>query len=193
MWDPGRMVVKTLPEIRHWLGVGVDVGTVNAFSAHTLGLGVDNRLYLAHEYRYDSRIARRQLTNPEYSERLRGWLTTSGVTPDWIYVDPSAADFSLQLYRDGLPNVIPEAMAAGVLVVTSPAAATTEAIRDGVSGRVLPPEDASAWVACLRELRDDDALAERLRLAARAWVEENFDATRNAALLAGLYRRHTSA
>lgn len=95
--------------------------------------------------------------------------------------------------RDGLPNVIPEAMAAGVLVVTSPAAATTEAISDGVSGRVLPPEDASAWVACLRELRDDDALAERLRLAARAWVEENFDATRNAARLAGLYRRHTSA
>lgn len=105
MWDHDRMVVKDLPEIRHWLGVGVDVGTVNAFSAHTLGLGVDNRLYLAHEYRYDSRVARRQLTNPEYSERLRGWLTQSGASPDWVYVDPSAADFSLQLHRDGLSNV----------------------------------------------------------------------------------------
>lgn len=105
MWDHDRMVVKELPEIRHWLGVGVDVGTVNAFSAHTLGLGVDNRLYLAHEYRYDSRVARRQLTNPEYSERLRGWLTKSGASPDWVYVDPSAADFSLQLHRDGLSNV----------------------------------------------------------------------------------------
>jgi colanic acid/amylovoran biosynthesis glycosyltransferase len=95
--------------------------------------------------------------------------------------------------RDGLPNVIPEAMAAGVLVVTSPAAATTEAISDGVSGRVLPPEDASLWVSCLRELRDDDALAGRLRLAARAWVELNFDATCNAASLAELYRHHIAA
>src|SRR5438045_7948696 len=32
--------------------------------------------------------------------------------------------------RDGLPNVIPEAMSLGVLVVTSPIAATTEAITD---------------------------------------------------------------
>jgi glycosyltransferase involved in cell wall biosynthesis len=94
--------------------------------------------------------------------------------------------------RDGLPNVIPEAMAVGVLVVTSPAAATTEAITDGVTGRVIPPEDAQAWVACLRELRDDDALALRLRTAARAWVEVYFDATRNAACLAELYRHHTA-
>jgi len=94
--------------------------------------------------------------------------------------------------RDGLPNVIPEAMSAGVLVVTSPAAATTEAIIDGITGRVLPPENPAAWVACLRELRDDDALTERLRLAARTWVEVNFDATCNAARLAELYRHHTS-
>ena len=38
--------------------------------------------------------------------------------------------------RDGLPNVIPEAMSIGVLVVTSPAAATTEAITQGVTGLV---------------------------------------------------------
>lgn len=94
--------------------------------------------------------------------------------------------------RDGLPNVIPEAMSAGVLVVTSPAAATTEAIADGVTGRVAAPEDAARWVELLRELRDDDALAERLRLAARAWVETHFDAHRNAARLAELYRVHTS-
>jgi len=92
--------------------------------------------------------------------------------------------------RDGLPNVIPEAMAAGVLVVTSPAAATTEAITDGVTGRVAEPADAPAWVAALRELRDDDQLAERLRLAARTWAEQNFDARRNSARLAELYRRH---
>ena len=37
--------------------------------------------------------------------------------------------------RDGLPNAIAEAMAAGVPVVTSPTAGTTEAVTDGVTGR----------------------------------------------------------
>ena len=82
--------------------------------------------------------------------------------------------------RDGLPNVIPEAMSAGVLVVTSPTAAATEAIADGVNGLVAPVESPDAWVAHLSRLSTDDALAERLRAAARLWVEENFDAHRNA-------------
>lgn len=82
--------------------------------------------------------------------------------------------------RDGLPNVIPEAMSIGVAVVTSPIAATTEAIADGVTGLVANTEDTTAWVAALRRLATDDALAERVRLAARSWVEVNFDAHKNA-------------
>lgn len=85
--------------------------------------------------------------------------------------------------RDGLPNVIPEAMAAGVLVVTSPAAATTEAIRDGGTGLVAEVDDPGAWVAALTRLRDDTGVAESLWEAARAWVEQNYDANRNAARL----------
>lgn len=82
--------------------------------------------------------------------------------------------------RDGLPNVIPEAMSIGVLVVTSPVAATTEAITDGETGLVAPPAEPAAWVAALDRLRRDDVFAERLRRAARAWVEENYNAHRNA-------------
>jgi colanic acid/amylovoran biosynthesis glycosyltransferase len=85
--------------------------------------------------------------------------------------------------RDGLPNVIPEAMSCGVLVVTSPTAGTTEAITDGVSGIVAPVEAPAIWVMALRRLSEDDAFAEQLRGAARLWVEENFDAHRNAARL----------
>jgi glycosyltransferase involved in cell wall biosynthesis len=92
--------------------------------------------------------------------------------------------------RDGLPNVIPEAMSAGVLVLTSPEAAATEAVTDGVNGVVAPVDDPGAWVAALRRLSGDDALAERYRAAGRAWVEENFDAHRNAAWL---MERHLAA
>ena len=82
--------------------------------------------------------------------------------------------------RDGLPNVIPEAMSVGVLVITSPNAATTEAVTYGVTGLVAPVEEVELWVSALRRLSTDDAFAEKLRAAARTWVEENFDAHRNA-------------
>ena len=85
--------------------------------------------------------------------------------------------------RDGLPNVIPEAMSCGVLVVTSPTAGTTEAIADGENGIVASVETPAAWVAAVRRLANDDGLAERFRVAGRGWVEENFDAHKNAARL----------
>ena len=91
--------------------------------------------------------------------------------------------------RDGLPNVIPEAMSVGAVVVTSPAAATTEAITDGVTGVVAAVEDAGAWVNALRRISVDDAWAEELRAAARSWVVENFDAHRNAERLLAEFRR----
>ncbi len=91
--------------------------------------------------------------------------------------------------RDGLPNVIPEAMSAGVLVVTSPIAATTEAITQGVTGLVAPVESAATWVSALRRLATDDAFAEKLRRAARGWVEENFNAHKNAERVLGHFQR----
>lgn len=91
--------------------------------------------------------------------------------------------------RDGLPNVIPEAMSVGVVVVTSSAAATTEAISHGDTGLVASVEEPSQWVEALRRLAADDAFAERLRRNARCWVEENFDAHRNAERLLQEFRQ----
>lgn len=90
--------------------------------------------------------------------------------------------------RDGLPNVIPEAMAAGTLVVTSPAAATTEAIHHEITGLVAEVTEPAAWAEALRRLRDDEALALRLQAAARAWTEQNYDARQNAARLRALFQ-----
>ena len=91
--------------------------------------------------------------------------------------------------RDGLPNVIPEAMSVGVLVLTSPAAATTEAITQGVTGLVAQVDSPADWVAALRRLSTDDVFCEKLRLAARRWVEENFDAHQNAARVLAQFHR----
>jgi glycosyltransferase involved in cell wall biosynthesis len=81
--------------------------------------------------------------------------------------------------RDGLPNVIAEAMAAGVPVITSPTAGTTEAIRHGETGIVLSVDRPEEWVSALRRLASDDSYCESLRKPARAWVEANFDVRAN--------------
>lgn len=110
MFDDTRHVVRTLPTISRWLSLGIDYGTTNPFHALVLGLGSDGRLYLTREWRHDSKLARRSMTDVEYSAAVRQWLTTipvpgtdlQGVSPEWTVVDPSAASFRVQLYRDGV-------------------------------------------------------------------------------------------
>ncbi|MEU8760657.1 PBSX family phage terminase large subunit [Streptomyces sp. NPDC048659] len=111
MFDEKKHVVDLLPDITRWMAVGLDYGTINPFAALLVGVGSDNRLYAASEYRHDSRLARRQLTDAEYSKGLRSWLASyehrgvKGVQPQWVFVDPSAASFMTQLWADGLPGV----------------------------------------------------------------------------------------
>lgn len=109
-WNPDRHVVDVLPQMTRWLSLGVDYGTTNPFAGLTLGIGTDKRLYLAREFRWDSKAQRKQLTDVEYSQRLRQFLADhpipgtklTGVRPEWVVIDPSAASFRVQLYEDGL-------------------------------------------------------------------------------------------
>lgn len=104
MYDDERHIVTSLPEMRRYW-VGIDYGTTNAFSALLMGHGVDDRLYVVSEWRHDSRTAQRQMTDAQYSRAVRGWLTELGIEPEWIFVDPSAASFSLQMWEDGAPGM----------------------------------------------------------------------------------------
>ncbi|MGW7198468.1 PBSX family phage terminase large subunit [Streptomyces chryseus] len=111
MFDESTHIVDTLPTMRRWMAVGLDYGTINPFAALLVGVGEDDRLYVASEYRHDSRTARRQLTDAQYSRGMQNWLGTyahdgvEGVQPEWIWVDPSAASFMTQLWADGVPGV----------------------------------------------------------------------------------------
>lgn len=95
--------------------------------------------------------------------------------------------------RDGLPNVIPEAMAMGLPVVTAPVAGTTEAIHHGETGFVARNDDYEAWREALTRLQHDDALFREIRANARAWVEKNYDNQVNAASLASRLKQLVEA
>lgn len=91
--------------------------------------------------------------------------------------------------RDGLPNVIPEAMAAGVLVISSPVSATIEAVRHEETGLVCDVNAPLDWVQAITRLSADDELAAGLRTQAREWVEENYNARKNTARLIACFER----
>lgn len=85
--------------------------------------------------------------------------------------------------RDGLPNVIPEAMAHGLIVFSTRVSATAEAIQDRVNGRLLPADRPADWRMAVEELQADPETVRRFSQAGRKWVEREFDARRNTALL----------
>ena len=80
--------------------------------------------------------------------------------------------------RDGIPNSLAEAMAAGLPVVSTRLPSIEELVEDGRTGLLVPPEDPTAFADALATLLSDPPARRRLGEKARAAVVERFDATR---------------
>jgi glycosyltransferase involved in cell wall biosynthesis len=91
--------------------------------------------------------------------------------------------------RDGIPNVLLEAMSCGVPVVSTPVSGIPELIEDGVNGLLIPPDDPDALAQAVRRLDADRELAGRLGDAGRATVDEKFDGDALARRLASMFER----
>ena len=101
-----------------------------------------------------------------------------------------AADvFELPTTREGLPNVLLEAMASGVPPVISRLQGVTDwIVEDRINGRRLPPADDRALTSALRDLLESAGTRERLGAAARAHVERHFTPAASAASTLAVYR-----
>ena len=72
--------------------------------------------------------------------------------------------------RDGVPNVLLEAMAAGVPVVATAVSGIPEVITDGVNGRLVPPERPDLLADALGELLRNTQLRARIGDSGRRFV-----------------------
>jgi glycosyltransferase involved in cell wall biosynthesis len=88
--------------------------------------------------------------------------------------------------RDGIPNVLVEAMAAGVPVVSTRVSGIPELIDDGENGLLVEPSDPHALAAAVRRVLEDPGLAARLASAGRRKVETEFDMVANSRRVAEL-------
>jgi len=78
--------------------------------------------------------------------------------------------------RDGIPNVLAEAMAMGLPVITTPVSGIPEIVRDQDNGLFVNPQDAAGLAAALARVLKDPALRAKLGGAARETIVEVFDA-----------------
>jgi glycosyltransferase involved in cell wall biosynthesis len=90
--------------------------------------------------------------------------------------------------RDGIPNVLVEAMACATPVVTTGVSGIPELVSDGVNGLLVEPDDHVALADAIERLRADRALAERLGRAGADTVRERFDGEQLAGRLVHLFR-----
>ena len=88
--------------------------------------------------------------------------------------------------RDGIPNVLMEAMACGLPVVTTGVSGITELVRDGENGLIVEPDRPVDLADALHRLVKDPELAAHLAEEGRRTVADRFDAAVTAARMAAL-------
>ena len=89
--------------------------------------------------------------------------------------------------RDGIPNVLVEAMAAGAPVVATNVSGIPELVEHDVNGLLIPPDDPEALADALLRLHSDPELTATLTRNGRETVAERFDGERLARELAALF------
>jgi len=96
------------------------------------------------------------------------------------YVEDPAAYYRamdvmvLPSWREGFPNVVLEAAATGIPVITTFTTGSRDSVVPEVTGLLIPPGYPEAISEAVLKLLCDPELRERMGKAARAWVHEHY-------------------
>jgi len=93
----------------------------------------------------------------------------------------------LPTHREGFPNVVLEAAASGLPVITTESTGARDAVLPEVTGLLVPPGMHEAIVGAALKLLRDEGRRRRMGDAARAWVVEKYSRERVLGLAAEFY------
>lgn len=108
------------------------------------------------------------------SAGLEGQFILGGFRADLDFFLPFCDLLVLPSYREGLPNVILEAFAAGVPVVATAVGGTPEIVEEGVNGYLVPAGDSSLLGRRIGDLLCSEAARKAMGARGRQTVERNF-------------------
>jgi glycosyltransferase involved in cell wall biosynthesis len=97
-----------------------------------------------------------------------------GYCPDTGALYQAVDVYVLSSLREGLPNVLLEAVALETPVVSIRIAGVPRLVRDGENGLLVEPGDVGALAAAVRRVAGDAELRARLGRAGRATIEQGY-------------------
>lgn len=114
---------------------------------------------------------------------------TGLVKPETIPGYLSAMDLLVHVsLREGLARVLPQALAAGVPLVSFDIDGAKDIIKDGINGFLVPPEDFEELKSRLKQLIRSPELAEQFKKTGRQYVDPFFRDTYMVQELLKVYR-----
>jgi glycosyltransferase involved in cell wall biosynthesis len=119
-------------------------------------------------------ITREQLQAWEASGEVEWW----GFRADMPSVFRQVNIVCLPSYREGLPTTLIEAGACGRAVVATDVTGCRDAVRDGITGLLVPAKDAAALAAGLMVLLRDPSLRRKMGEAGRKMAVNEFSTGR---------------
>ena len=105
-----------------------------------------------------------RVTFAGWQQDIRPYLAASD-----IFVFPS--------YREGFPNVVLQAGAMGLPSIVTDINGSSEIIRDGVNGVIIPPRDTEALWKAMRDMLTDEAARRKMAANARNLIGSRYDRT----------------
>jgi glycosyltransferase involved in cell wall biosynthesis len=183
--------------VRQELGIGNDrmILTVARFTEQKRHITLLNALPALLAACPDVRLA--WVGNGPLEDELRRSAAKLGVADRILFLGRrtdvpdlmAAADlFCLPSFFEGHPLVVLEAMAAGLPVVATRSLGTTEAVRNGETGLLVPVDNAPVLAHAIARILNDESLAARFKAAGRHAVHHKFSATRMASATLAVYQ-----
>lgn len=183
-----RQRLGTPPEVK----VAAAVGHLLPVKGHDLLLeavrGLDGvEVWLAGAPQDGSQV--RKLEQMAREAGLAGRVRFLGNVSDVAALHAEVDLFVHPSRQEGCPVALLEAMACGKACIATRVAGAEDVIEDGVSGLLVPPQDAEALRAAIERVIQDGEFRARLGAGARRRIEESYSIEREVAQHEEMYLR----
>lgn len=207
--DVSRFVATDRAEVRRSLGVPEHARVVGVVSRLSRLKGIEQFLESAAliarsagDVRFVIVGEQSPIKNLEYLDELSGLARGLGIGDKVIFTGLrsdvpavlSALDVAVMpSLNEALSNVLLESMAAGAPVVATDVGGTSEALKDGVNGTLVPPSRPDLMAAAILQLLDAPPMAQRFGAAAKRTIDDRFSLDRMVQATESLYDRLLSS